>query len=122
MGAWGTAIADNDDVLDFQGDFENLIDGGATVEDATRQILLSYELTTADDDVDNHDFWLGLALAQYRAGTMTVMCIPKRWKSPSQRQNWSAGLAIPEGKGHLRLETSENSCRAFRTQQYRLPR
>lgn len=45
--------------------------GGATVQGATSQLLKRYDMTTANDDVDNHDVWLGLALAQYSAGTMT---------------------------------------------------
>lgn len=69
MGTWGTAIFSDDLAADVRGDWRDAILEGATVEDATSQLIRGYEGTLADMD-ESKVFWLALAAAQMETGRL----------------------------------------------------
>jgi hypothetical protein len=67
MGAWGTGIFSDDIALDVKAAFRELIAAGRSPEEATREIVGSYEMTEPDDAYDG-PAWLGLAVTQWKMG------------------------------------------------------
>ena len=50
MGAWGTAIFDDDLALDVKADFESSLEEGRTVSEAAQEILAEYDSVLDDED------------------------------------------------------------------------
>lgn len=50
MGVWGTGIFDDDLAMDIQGEFEEALDEGLSVKEATQRILEDFEDVLEDED------------------------------------------------------------------------
>lgn len=75
MGAWGTAIFDNDDGLDLRGDFDDQVAGGQSVDEALEELEERLEAEDVPrgpfpNGLSDHE-WLGLAALQVEHGRVT---------------------------------------------------
>ena len=64
MGAWGTDLFDDDTALDMRADFEELLEDGYSVREATARILEEYEAMYDDEEDQRADIYLILAALQ----------------------------------------------------------
>lgn len=64
MGAWGTDLFDDDTALDMRADFEELLEDGYSVPEATARILEEYEEMYDDEEDQRADIYLILAALQ----------------------------------------------------------
>lgn len=64
MGAWGTDLFDDDTALDMRADFEELLEDGYSVPEATARILEEYEEMYDDEEDQRADICLILAALQ----------------------------------------------------------
>ena len=67
MGAWGYGIFEDDVALDVRGDFEEAVNGGASIEEASAVILGEYAEELEDVD-DGPVVYLALAALQVERG------------------------------------------------------
>jgi hypothetical protein len=67
MGTWGYELFEDDVTLDVRGDFEEAIEAGATVVEATELILETHAWEIVDSD-DGPLVWLALAALQREHG------------------------------------------------------
>ncbi|MES2679405.1 MAG: hypothetical protein V4635_05945 [Bacteroidota bacterium] len=69
MGAWGTAIKDNDTFADIYGEFFELYDKGESPQDISKKLFAdNQELINESEDGSN--FWFALALAQWETKSL----------------------------------------------------
>jgi hypothetical protein len=69
MGTWNTGILDDDLAMDIKDEFDDAIEDGLSVIDATRQVLESFEDVLEDDD-DSAILFLVLAALQLGKGAV----------------------------------------------------
>lgn len=69
MGAWGYGIFDDDTSSDIRDDFEEYIEDGLSVNEATERILEEYEEVIEDED-DISTVYLALASLQMEHGEL----------------------------------------------------
>ncbi|MEU0564636.1 hypothetical protein ABZ297_04425 [Nonomuraea sp. NPDC005983] len=89
MGAWGPALFSDDVACDVRDNYRELIEDGATDEDAQRLILESYT-EVLDDPDDGPVFWLALAVTQSKIGRL----------NPAVRDRALAIIEQGEGLSH----------------------
>lgn len=64
MGAWGYGIFDDDNASDIRGDFEEYIEEGLSITEATEKILEEYQEIIEEDEDDGPTVYLALASLQ----------------------------------------------------------
>jgi hypothetical protein len=64
MGTWGYGIFEDDVTSDIKGDFEDYLDEGLTIDEATERILEEYEEFIEEDDDVGPTVYLALAYLQ----------------------------------------------------------
>lgn len=69
MGTWDVGIFDDDVAMDIQAEFEEAIEEGLSVIEATEQILESFEEELEDED-DAPIIYLALASLQLKNGNL----------------------------------------------------
>ena len=69
MGAWGTAIKDNDTFADIYDEFFDLYDKGEIPQDISKKLIAENQ-ELINDSEDNSNFWFALALAQWETKTL----------------------------------------------------
>jgi hypothetical protein len=69
MGAWGTAIFSDDTALDIRDEWREAILDGLGAEEATAQLLQSFDDHLGDEDTERL-FWIALAAAQFETGRL----------------------------------------------------
>lgn len=69
MGVWGTGIFDDDLAMDIQGEFEEALDEGLNVKEATQRILEDFEDVLEDED-EGPLVYLVLAALQLEQGEL----------------------------------------------------
>ena len=73
MGAWGTDLFEDDFALDVKGDFEDRLEEGFSVADATTEVLEEYAYVFDADIDDDHEqamLYLVLAVLQQERGQL----------------------------------------------------
>lgn len=70
MGTWGYEILDDDTALDIKGDFEEYLEEGLSVREATENILQEYEDVIEEDEDDSTTVYLALASLQMKHGEL----------------------------------------------------
>ena len=63
MGTWGTGIFDDDLAADIQGDFDQALEDGLTVKEATQRVIEAYQEVLEDED-EGPVVYLALATLQ----------------------------------------------------------
>lgn len=89
MGAWGVGIFSNDTALDVREDFRDFIAEGLSAQHATTRLQQEYGVEGAD--VDDNDFWLGLAAVQHKLGHVVDGAIERALAiidSPEELERW----------------------------------
>ncbi len=69
MGAWGMDIFEDDTAADIQADFNDALEEGASVDDATDAIMEQYA-DSLDDTDERFVVWLALAALQLEQGAV----------------------------------------------------
>lgn len=69
MGAWGYGIFEDDETADVRGDFEDALEAGASVAEATRRVLEEHAFAVLDFD-EGPNVWLALASLQLEHGQL----------------------------------------------------
>jgi len=69
MGAWGSGIFDDDTALDIRDNFEEYIEEGLSITEATKRILEEYQEEIEDED-DGPIIHLALASLQIEHGEL----------------------------------------------------
>lgn len=69
MGAWGYGIFDDDTASDVRDNFEEYIEDGLSIADATERILEEYQ-EEIEDEVDGATIYLALASLQMEHGEL----------------------------------------------------
>lgn len=64
MGAWGYGIFDDDNASDIRDDFEEYIEEGLSITEATQKILEEYQEIIEEDEDDGPTVYLALASLQ----------------------------------------------------------
>lgn len=64
MGTWGCGLFEDDLSLDIQSEFEEYVEEGLSVEDATVSILENYEDVIEEDESETAVIYLALASLQ----------------------------------------------------------
>lgn len=70
MGTWGYGIFDDDTASDIKGDFEEYIEEGLSITEATEKILEEYQEIIEDDEDDSPTVYLALASLQMEHGEL----------------------------------------------------
>lgn len=70
MGTWGYEIFDDDTASDIKGDFEEYIEEGLSITEATEKILEEYQEIIEEDENDSPTVYLALALIQMEHGEL----------------------------------------------------
>ncbi|MDP4147032.1 MAG: DUF4259 domain-containing protein [Bacillota bacterium] len=70
MGTWGYGIFDDDTALDIKGDFEEYVEEGLSITDATERILEEYKEIIENDEDDGPTVYLALASLQMKHGEL----------------------------------------------------
>jgi hypothetical protein len=101
VGAWGTAIFDDDTAADVRGEWRDAILEGLTAEEASDRLRASFKHALADQD-ESKIFWLALAAAQMETGRL-------------QDDVRDRALAIIEGGGDVARWAEEDEGLARKT-------
>lgn len=78
MGAWGPGILDNDSALDLKAVWKENLGEGFSPEEITEVLVdEAKENGTLDGDEEEVDFWLSLALIQWKTGRLQQLVLEK---------------------------------------------
>src|SRR3712207_965408 len=93
MGAWGVGLYSNDTASDVRENFRDLVAAGLTPEVATERLIADWEASKLN--VDDNDFWLGLADTQHRLGHVVPEVVAHALaitEDPAELERWPAEL------------------------------
>lgn len=100
MGAWGTGVFEDDVAADVRGEWEDAIESGSSVPDATAALIDGLGADFIPDQDDGPVFWIALAALQLEAAEITpevaaraVEAIPanlSRWREEATEEDVSA--------------------------------
>lgn len=104
MGTWGYGIFDDDTASDIRGDFEEYIEEGLSIGEATENILQEYEDIIEEDEDDSTTVYLALASLQMEHGELQTDIK----KIALEIIESGKGLEIWEESGEEELEERKN--------------
>lgn len=70
MGTWGYGIFDDDTASDIKGDFEEYIEEGLSITEATEKLLEEYQEIIEEDEDESPTIYLALASLQMEYGEL----------------------------------------------------
>ena len=108
MGAWGTAILEDDVTADVYADFMERFDAGMTPAGIRKELESDYADGIEDQD-DGPLFWLALAKAQWECGRLQSDVLAK----VSAIVTTGEGIALWQESGAVLLEERKQALTMF---------
>lgn len=110
MGTWGPAIMSNDYAEDIKESWKVKIGNGETPEHATKQIISEYDIPSEFSNTeDEYNFWLSLALVQWKTGRLIEGVKSKALRLLSEEviaeietDRWESNSDYKKRIGHLK--------------------
>lgn len=94
MGAWGTAISDNDTFLDVHAGFFGLYDKGMDLGEITDRLKGEYrDLIKNEEEPDAHAFWFAIAQAQWECKGLQAEVLEQVKRIIETGKIWKPGMS-----------------------------
>ncbi|MGW2146611.1 hypothetical protein ACWCOT_20055 [Nonomuraea bangladeshensis] len=99
MGAWGPGLFSDDLACDVRDEYRELIEDGATDEEARRRVVESYS-EALDDPGEAPVFWLALAVTESKLGRLDAV-VRDRALGIIERGDDGPGVGVQEEGSRL---------------------